>query len=58
METRKIGWELVDWIYMPHEKDKERAVVKAGVNHLGSIELRKFVDCLKIYMLFKKECPP
>lgn len=58
MEPKKIVWELVDWIYLPHEKDKERVTVRAGMNQFGSTEFWKFVDRLRNYKLFKKGCPP
>jgi hypothetical protein len=48
----------VDWIYLPHEKDKERVTVRAGMNQFGSTEFWKFVERLRNYKLFKKGCPP
>lgn len=31
--------------------------MKVGINHLGSIEFWKFVERLRNYELYKKECP-
>jgi hypothetical protein len=28
MNLREIGWEVADWIYLPHDRDQWRAVVK------------------------------
>jgi hypothetical protein len=32
MDLRKIGWEVVNWIHLPQDKDKSRAVVNTAMD--------------------------
>jgi hypothetical protein len=32
IDLRETGWEGVDWIHLPHDRDRLRAVVKTVMN--------------------------
>jgi hypothetical protein len=36
MGLRKAEWEVVDWIYMAHDRDQWRAIVNTVMNLLSS----------------------
>jgi hypothetical protein len=32
MDLREVGWEVMDWIDLPQDRDRWRAVVNAEMN--------------------------
>jgi len=32
MDLREIGWEVVDWMHLAHDRDQEWALVNTGMN--------------------------
>jgi hypothetical protein len=58
MNHREVGWEGVDWIHVPGNRVKWRAVVKAVVKLLVVQHSRNSFDCRRNYWLFQKDSVP
>jgi hypothetical protein len=44
MDSGEIGWEDVDWIHLPQDRDKWRSCFEEGNEPLGFIKGGEFLD--------------
>jgi hypothetical protein len=59
MDLREIGWDGVDWIQLPQDRDQWRALMDTVMNLRGSLKmLGIFLSGCIIYSFFRKGSAP